>query len=485
MRLFLIGWWDATAGDDLIAVAKGLKKKGHKIVYWTLHSKAQIPVCQRQFITTIFHDNVDALLGVPAKVLADLQCDPPGKNLLESLFAAESVVLTMMNKHYDWMGVSERKHLYYQMVGYWDGVFKKYRPDAIIFQAPPHTVYDYIIYALAKIKNITTIMLDDTVVSDRLLVMRDFKEGSVALREELKNSLKYSTSLENLSSDLYDYYKCQTNPEADSTPLYMKKNFRDYSIKNILRIKIKMVIASLKDFSFFTKTLYYLQKKFHANIKDEYKSVQSLPDWKKKFVYVPLQYQPECTTSTLGGHFVDQILMIQILSAALPEDWVIYVKEHPTQWLPRGLNFFSSRYQGYYRTISRIAHVRVVPVATDTYDLLRRCQAVATVTGTAGWEGVLRLKPAIVFGYPWYQHCPGVFKVTDIESCRTVFSDICRGKVNSEESVIKYLHAFDRASFHGYVQAYGKGISRVSFQENVAHILHVLLSELQKDQSIL
>ena len=116
MRLFLIGWWDSTAGDDFIAVAKGLRQKGHEIVYWTLHRLADIPVCQREFPTTVFHDHVDALLGLPAGVLANRRYDPPEENLLRALFETESVVLTMMNKRYDWMGVSERKHLYYTII---------------------------------------------------------------------------------------------------------------------------------------------------------------------------------------------------------------------------------------------------------------------------------------------------------------------------------------------------------------------------------
>lgn len=484
MRLFLIGWWDGVVGDDLIAVAKGLQKKGHEIVYWSLHRFARIPVCQEQFPTTIFHDHVDALEGLPASVLAHTSFAPPGVDLIQQLYETESVVLTMMNKHYDWMGVSERKHRYYSMLSYWQGVLKKYQPEAIIFPAPPHTVYDYVIYALAKLRNITTIILDDTVVSDRLLIMRDFKEGSLALRHELEAAGSHSAH-DNLSRDLNDYYKDQTNPEVDTTPLYTKKGLGEYSLKKVVFIKIKIILASLKNLSIFIKAGRFLYKKFQPTIKDEYVGVQSVPDWTSKFVYVPLQYQPECTTSTLGGIFADQILMIETLSAALPEGWKIYVKEHPGQWLPRGLNFFSSRYQGYYRVIAKIPHVQIVPITTNTYELLKKSQAVATATGTAGWEGLLRLKPALIFGYPWYQHCPGVFKIADTDSCRKVLQRISDGATLDEAGVVQYLRAFDRASFHGYVQAYGKEISSVSSEENIATILRVLSLELEQKLPVL
>ena len=101
--------------------------------------------------------------------------------------------------------------------------------------------------------------------------------------------------------------------------------------------------------------------------------------------------------------FVDQILMIETLAAALPEGWVLYVKEHPWQMWNNGLNYSSCRYPGYYKKISRLKNTFLVPIEANTFDLIKNCQAVATVTGTAGWEAVLRLKPAIVFGYAWYR----------------------------------------------------------------------------------
>ena len=140
-------------------------------------------------------------------------------------------------------------------------------------------------------------------------------------------------------------------------------------------------------------TVIKIFKYFKQNIKKEYAGVQVRPDLNKKFIYVPLNYQPERTSSPQGDMFVDQILMIEILSAAIPAGWVIYVKEHPTQWLFTGLNFTNSRYQGYYKKIAKIKNVALIPIEVDTYTLISRSQAVASVTGTAVWEAAL--KPAI------------------------------------------------------------------------------------------
>ena len=33
--------------------------------------------------------------------------------------------------------------------------------------------------------------------------------------------------------------------------------------------------------------------------------------------------------------------------------------------------------------------------------LIDKCKAVATITGTSGWEALIRGKPVLHFGYPW------------------------------------------------------------------------------------
>ena len=122
--------------------------------------------------------------------------------------------------------------------------------------------------------------------------------------------------------------------------------------------------------------------------------------------------------------------MIEILAAVVPNNWLIYVKEHPYQWLPRGAKYFDYRYAGFYEKIQRIKNVRLVPVTTDTFTLIERAQTVATITGTAGWEAVLRGKSALCFGYSWYRHCPGIWRVNDAATCRAASTQAPRRRIS-------------------------------------------------------
>ena len=42
------------------------------------------------------------------------------------------------------------------------------------------------------------------------------------------------------------------------------------------------------------------------------------------------------------------------------------------------------------------------------YELLDKCQFVATITGTVGWEAICKGKNVLVFGIPWYRDLTGV-----------------------------------------------------------------------------
>lgn len=477
MRLFLINWSGKKLG--LIDAARELQKN-HQLVYWTCANAAE-EVDAAEFPGTILHDHSEALRGEPAKKLAGERFPPPGAGLLNKLYETESTVLTMMNKHFEQKTVSERKYLYWKYVGYWNAAIQKYRPDAVIFPTIPHTAYDFVIYALAKIYNIKTVMMEPIWIGDRMISMNDYIEGPKIFLNKAEPFLEREVALNGVSRDLQDEYASQDNAKKDATTIFVKNIKKQYSGIKSLKIKVRSfwtTITVLKDFSVFTKILTYFFRRFLPNQKTEYESLATPPDFGKKFVYLPLHYQPERNSSPQGGAFVDQILMAETLSAALPEGWLLYVKEHPTQWLFRGPDYFSYRFRGYYRAIVRLKNVRIVPMETNSYELIKRSRAVATIAGTAGWEAVLRRKPVLIFGYPWYRNAPGIFRIWDADSCKSAIEKIKNGFSFPEENIIKYLQVLDKATFHGYIDFDGQKVSKLSSKENSVNLTKAILSQL-------
>ncbi|KKT29405.1 hypothetical protein A3G55_00425 [Candidatus Giovannonibacteria bacterium RIFCSPLOWO2_12_FULL_44_25] len=482
MKLFLISWDGKELG--LIDAALKLKENSHEIVYWTYFRDESID--KSKFPKTVFHNVFDALAGKPADGIDTLDFLPPGEDLLKQFYETESVILTMMHKKFEWSPIEQRKHFYHHFLQYWYGVIKKLKPDAIIYSSIPHTVYDFVIYDLARKLGIKIIIFEDILIANGwVIVMNDYKAGSADLIKQIKENAYSRFSLADLNPDTRAHYKSQTENGGDKSPLYLKEDLVRYRGLSQFLIKLRSLwttLTVLKEISVLWKALTYLPRQFGPNLKKEHLSVQSAPDFGKKYVYVTLQYQPEAQTCPQAGVFSDQILMVETLASVLPEGWLVYVKEHRIVWLRRGLNYYDCRYKGYYREIAKLKNVRLVPIETDSFQLIRHSQAVATGAGTVGWEAILRGKPALIFGYPWYQHSEGVFKIKDAASCREALEKIKNGFKVSQEKIINFLTCLDRVSlqayFHPYIQR--TSLSKISVRQNSENIAGAIEAELKK-----
>ncbi|MFA6552485.1 MAG: hypothetical protein WCT19_03220 [Candidatus Paceibacterota bacterium] len=474
-KIFLI--WGVDKRFDTARMIAEFEKKGHKVVYVVHFEKIIVPGTD-----FVYHDNYKAGLGEPAEGISYFEFPPASLDLVKKMQETESVVLTMMNRMFDNLCVDERKHIYYEMLGYWDGVLKKYKPDIIIFAMVPHSIYNYILYSLAKLYGIKTVMFEDTWISDRLLKYYDLYEGSPELKDAIRRHQGRNFITDDLSDDLKEHFLTQSNSgKEDFTPVYINFFKGEAAGLNILKKKIKALKNTLKDGVFLKYAWNYALKFFMPNLKREYENLEVMPDFNKNFVYVTLAFQPERTTSPQGDIFTDQILMIEILSSSLPENWVIYVKEHPAEWvLKTCISYSSSRYAGYYKRIARLPNVKIVPIGTNNYELIKNCRALAACAGTAGWEAIIRGKPVLNFGYPWYRDFPGAFRITDVSLCKLAFKKIMDGFKPSEKMIINYLKSFDEASVHGYIEFnfMHKGISKLDEKEDTSLVTGLLLKEL-------
>lgn len=475
MKIFLI--W-ATTYSRLEPLMSKLKESGHEIPYWVGSCEdGKAP----DLDGTIFHDHYAAWVGSPAKGVNRVELTPPGKSLIERMHRTESLVLTMMNKKSDALCVDERRHIYYGMLGYWYGVIHTYKPEAIVFADTPHTVYNYLIFELARLLGIKTVMFEDSWVSDRVLTYRDFWKGSERLHQRIASNTGKNFSVNDLSEDIKEYYLKQTDPDVDSTPTYTRFYQLESKGVRLLRRRAALIGESMKNGTLLPRAVSFIARKFKMDLKKEYALFTARLDLSKPYVYAPLSYQPERTSSPQADVFVDQILTIEILSHALPKGWTVYVKEHPTQWILRGgVRYSSSRYPGYYRRIAAIKNVFLVPIETNSFILMHHARAVAAGCGTAGWEGILRSRPMINFGYPWYRDCPEVFGVHDVESCRAALRRVADGYTVDQQRVINFLKSLDEATFHGYIEKFIDKTSKVGMEENKINLGEVILEELAK-----
>lgn len=470
MKLFLI--WPQK-GDALGALIAMLTEAGHAISYFVGHTGAVAYAPKG----AVFHDYTDAMNALPTKDVDANEFPPPDVEVLSKLYRVESLVLSMMDRLYPHYGVHERKRMYVSMVRYWLGVLQKHTPDLVIFPNLPHFAYDYVVYELAHLLGIRTIFFDDTRIPGRLLYTADFwGEGFNVLRRELLAADREKVAFSDLAEDVQKYALPRMKQGYDAAPPYIleqkKKYFAAQRLFSLGQLKRMFLHA---DFSFMRN----IRTALSHNLKKEYERVARVPDVRQKFVYVPLQVQPERTTNPQGGVFADQILMLETLAAALPAGWRIYVKEHPIQWLHFGLSFSDARYLGYYETIARIKTVTVVPIDMSSYTLIAHGKAIAAVTGSAGFEAVLQLRPAILFGRVWFEDCPGILRADGPQSAREALQKVASGFTIHSDDVLRYLKCFERSTIHGCISKIAGKASGMTKEESMRNIARFLIDYIR------
>jgi len=205
-----------------------------------------------------------------------------------------------------------------------------------------------------------------------------------------------------------------------------------------------------------------------------YKSLTQQPKLSEPYIFLPLHFQPELTTSPLGGAYIEQELIAALLSHSLPENIKIYIKEHPMQnRIMRSTQF--------YQQLAEIKNVTLAPVHFSSRELISHSLAVATVTGTAGWEALLLNKPVLMFGHDVYQYAPGVFPVETTPDCqRAVQKVLTKKDLPTKKQMRLFLRALQDCLITGYIDENYQPFTKLTEAENIANIAEAVKRAIQK-----
>lgn len=281
----------------------------------------------------------------------------------------------------------------------------------VVFFMAPHLGYDTVLYQVAKSLGLKTLVMNQqSVFADRY-----FSSGSIEDYGTFDVAGTASTPVPLEKGKLPDLFfmdaKWQepgkTGRISTRAILQCLAHIARHDPAKLLRPKylkdmferVSKIYGSLPDWRdpfadfFHTNALAYFEHLAEYERGDV--------DLDRPFVYVPLHNQPEMSASTLGGRYRDQVLMIEAVSRSVPDDWTIYIKENPRQGA-------YARGPLYFHRLERLPNVRLVPSYASSQALVAKAKVVATVVGTAGWEGLLSGIPTVTFGAAWYQSMPGV-----------------------------------------------------------------------------
>jgi len=143
----------------------------------------------------------------------------------------------------------------------------------------------------------------------------------------------------------------------------------------------------------------------------------------EKFILYPIHFQPEASTLVQAPMYLDQVALLRDLAASLPAGHRLYVKEHVSNRGRRTLSF--------YNAIREIPAVRLLGPDTNTWNLIRDSSAVAVITGTMGWEGLLFKKPVNRFGGGWFNPLPQAHRRHQVSRPQPLPTTACRRRAVS------------------------------------------------------
>jgi len=379
---------------------------------------------------------------------------PPDNKLLTKLLVHEPIIFKMFDRYPNetskstkktLMTYDERVRAYHTHLQYWSYMLDRAKISTVVFANAPHTIVDYIIYCLCLLKGIDVVMSSNAFNPSFVAFHSVLTEPCprVAYRYE-KLLIKYKdTHIDNieLDSDFLNVFNNLSSQDENKTPWFMNPE-----------------LAILK------KREGYIPPLIVA-----YNAKAVNPDFSKRYIYFPLHFQPELTTCPLGGYFVHQTLAIKMISHCLPRDMFLYVKEHPNQ---------DAKYWGRnlsdYSDIGKLQNVSMVKQDVDTFELIKNCIAVATITGTAGFEGLFMSKPFLMFGNHTYKYASGVYNIRTNKECREAITIIA---TNGAEHTLKDLKIWLKAvskdvsfcTVH-FPQLMERGILPISEVENMNRV---------------
>lgn len=255
-------------------------------------------------------------------------------------------------------------------------IVKKHDINCVLFSNIPHEGFDFVLYQIAKYLGLKTVMCYESLFPNRFWLTTKLEDfGLPALNPPL-------------------FEKEVSNYCLPETWFYMAKTRRDasYSVSMLLEEVVRRpwrLPPSLIRFVY--------ARQYRRDVETATQSIVA----GQPYVYFPLHLQPELSTAALGGDYSDQLLAVEALSAWVPEGITIYVKENPKQTEKQRDTFF-------YKRLSALKNVRMLANTENTIELIKGSLAVATITGTAGWEALFHGKPVIAFGLAWYRFMQGV-----------------------------------------------------------------------------
>ena len=199
-------------------------------------------------------------------------------------------------------------------------------------------------------------------------------------------------------------------------------------------------------------------------------------DITKPYIFLALQCQPEKSTSPLAGLFVDEYLAADLICSAMPENWLLVIKEHPAQF-EYFKSVVKSKSSNYYNRFLNNVRVVFIPNNLPEEQIISNSECVAVMSGSVGYKSALLGKKVMLFGADWYSGIPGINKVSTTNDIRAALDSKI---LPSMHTVLDYLESYQKNIILGYTHVSYERKSLLS-RKLVNYYLHKLFIRITAD----
>ncbi|HLA73881.1 MAG TPA: hypothetical protein VK624_20435 [Steroidobacteraceae bacterium] len=310
-------------------------------------------------------------------------------------------------------------------------------PHRLVSSSTPHSVEAWVFARCFESAGLPVFVLERTPINNRAWIYRGLDAQQVvargaqtapALSEYTRMQVREQIESKAGARDARGFYVSR----MDLSSVKGAESNRWWSLRREFPLLFagRLLTMPLRAASIFRKRQLFRSYRRHE--------VSALPD--TPFVIFFMHYQPERSSLPEGLFHTQQLIALRQIADAMPKGWTLLVREHPTIWLlPLDI---SVRSADYFEQVAALPNTKLCPMDVDTFELIDRSAAVATLTGSVGFQALLRNKPAIVFGLPAYKDHPACFSAGSFADLERAFEELQRpdfAQHFSPESLEKYL----------------------------------------------
>lgn len=316
----------------------------------------------------------------------------------------------------------DRKKMFFEHLRIFLEIFDYYKINLVLFASNSHRLFDYIIEIICIEKKIKLLKIHSH-FPDACYISNSFENIDFKIKNKNKISAKLIEKISENPDTMHKY-----NSQLSNVTLATKKNeniiktsfiyqslaFIYHLLINFFSNKINKQCLSMKDNKIeFLKIskfyLYYYKNYLESKLSQKYyinKSIRNIK--KKKYIYFPLNFEPEATTNPIAKNFHEAYLIAQNLNYLAPKNWNIVCKEHPRSMIkivdynfPRKISFYK-RLEFFCKKIKFVNH------NTTGLDIIKNSSSIGLASGSSATQSLACNIPVISYGDSYYNKCKSV-----------------------------------------------------------------------------